>query len=336
MSGGSSEFWAGRRVFVTGATGFLGSWMVQELRRRGAFVVGLVRDIAAEPLLFDEALSRSDFSVFGRLEDYDCLLRALNEYDIETVFHLAAQPLVGVALNEPRGTFEANIRGTWNLLEACRQVAAVKRVVVASSDKAYGIAERLPYDEEMPLEGCAPYDVSKSCADLIAQAYYTTYDLPVCVTRSANFYGGGDLNFSRIVPGTIRSALRGEPPVLRSDGTPIRDYIFIGDVVDGYLTLAEAMEREEIRGRAYNFSIETPLSVLAITERILALMGRTDLRPVILKVAKAEIPEQHLSAARARRELGWRPRYGLGQGLAETVAWYRAHLARFAGNVPAQ
>lgn len=332
MSGGSGEFWAGRRVFVTGATGFLGSWMVQELRRRRAFVVGLVRDIPAEPLLFDEALSRPDFSVHGRLEDYDCLLRVLNEYDIETVFHLAAQPLVGVAFSEPRGTFEANIRGTWNMLEACRQVATVKRIVVASSDKAYGIAERLPYDEEMPLEGRAPYDVSKSCADLIAQAYYATYDLPVCVTRSANFYGGGDFNFSRIVPGTIRSVFRGEPPVLRSDGTPIRDYIFIGDVVGGYLTLAEAMDRGEIRGRAYNFSIETPLPVLAITERILALMGRADLRPVILKVAKAEIPEQHLSAARARRELGWRPQYGLEQGLAETVAWYRAYFARSAGD----
>jgi CDP-glucose 4,6-dehydratase len=326
-----SEFWAGRRVFVTGATGFLGSWMVRELRHRRAFVVGLVRDIPAEPLLFDEALSRPDFSVFGRLEDYDCLLRALNEYDIETVFHLAAQPLVGVALNEPRGTFEANIRGTWNMLEACRQVATVKRIVVASSDKAYGVATRLPYDEEMPLEGRAPYDVSKSCADLIAQAYHATYDLPVCVTRSANFYGGGDLNFSRIVPGTIRSVLRAEPPVLRSDGSPIRDYIFIRDVVDGYLTLAEAMERSEVRGRAYNFSIEAPLSVLAITERILALMGRTDLRPVILDVAKAEIPEQHLSATRARRELDWRPQYGLDQGLAETVAWYRAWFTRIGG-----
>jgi CDP-glucose 4,6-dehydratase len=214
------------------------------------------------------------------------------------------------------------------MLEACRQVATVKRIVVASSDKAYGIAARLPYDEEMPLEGRHPYDVSKSCADLIAQAYHATYGLPVCVTRSANFYGGGDLNFSRIVPGTIRSALRGERPVLRSDGTPIRDYIFIRDVVDGYLTLAEAMEWGEIRGRAYNFSIETPLSVLAITERILALMGRADLRPVILDVAKAEIPEQHLSAARARRELGWRPHYGLEQGLVETIAWYRGYFAR--------
>ena len=323
-----SAFWNGRRVFVTGATGFLGSWLVRELRHRGAMVVGLVRDLPAEPLLLDDALARPDLSVHGRLEDFDVLLRALNEYEIETVFHLAAQPLVGVAFNAPRGTFDANIRGTWNMLEACRQVATVKRVVAASSDKAYGTAPRLPYDEEMPLAGRHPYDVSKSCADLIAQAYHATYGLPVCVTRSANFYGGGDLNFSRIVPGTIRSVFRGEAPVLRSDGTPIRDYIFIRDVVDGYLTLAAAMDRAEVPGRAYNFSIEMPLSVLEITERILALMDRPDLRPVILNTARAEIPAQHLSAARARRELDWSPRYGLGQGLTETIAWYRHYLAK--------
>lgn len=319
-----SAFWAGRRVFVTGATGFLGAWLVRELRHRGAFVAGLVRDRPAEPLLAGDALAQPDFSIFGQLEDYDCLLRALNEYDIETVFHLAAQPLVGVALNEPRATFEANIRGTWNLLEACRHVGTVKRIVVASSDKAYGTAPRLPYDEAMPLAGQHPYDVSKSCADLIAQAYHATYALPVCVTRSANFYGGGDLNFSRIVPGTIRSVLRNEAPVLRSDGTLIRDYIFIRDVVLGYLTLAEAMDRPEIPGRAYNFSIDAPLSVLDITNRILALMDREDLRPVILNIARAEIPAQHLSAARARRELNWSPQYGLDRGLTETIAWYRA------------
>ena len=323
-----SAFWNGRRVFVTGATGFLGSWLVRELRHRGAMVVGLVRDLPAEPLLLEDALARPDLSVHGRLEDFDVLLRALNECEIETVFHLAAQPLVGVAFNEPRGTFDANIRGTWNMLEACRQVATVKRVVAASSDKAYGTAPRLPYDEEMPLAGRHPYDVSKSCADLIAQAYHATYGLPVCVTRSANFYGGGDLNFSRIVPGTIRSVFRGEAPVLRSDGTPIRDYIFIRDVVDGYLTLAAAMDRAEVPGRAYNFSIEMPLSVLEITGRILALMDRPDLRPVILNTARAEIPAQHLSAARARRELDWSPRYGLGQGLTETIAWYRHYLAK--------
>jgi CDP-glucose 4,6-dehydratase len=323
-----SAFWNARRVFVTGASGFLGSWLVRELRHRGAMVAGLVRDLPAEPLLSDDPLARPDFSVHGELENFDCLLRAVNEYEIETVFHLAAQPLVGVAFTEPRGTFEANIRGTWNILEACRQVATVKRIVVASSDKAYGTAPRLPYDEAMPLAGRHPYDVSKSCADLIAQTYHATYGLPVCVTRSANFYGGGDLNFSRIVPGTIRSVLRGEPPALRSDGTLIRDYIFIRDVVDGYLTLAEAMDRPEVPGRAYNFSIDMPLSVLAITERILALMDRTDLRPVILNTAKAEIPAQHLSAARARRELAWSPKHGLDQSLAETITWYRTYFSK--------
>jgi CDP-glucose 4,6-dehydratase len=324
----AGNYWEGQRVFVTGTTGFLGSWMVLELHQRGAFVVGLVRDLPRESLLLADEQSRPDYTVLGHLEDYECLLRGLNEYEIDTVMHLAAQPIVGTAFREPRATFEANIRGTWNMLEACRQTSTVKRVVVASTDKAYGTAPKLPYDETMPLEGRHPYDVSKSCADLIAQAYHVTYDLPVCITRFANFYGGGDLNFSRIVPGTILSVLRGEAPVLRSDGTMIRDYIFIRDVVSGYLTLAEAIDQPEIRGRAYNFSVDIPLSVLQLTEEILSVMGREDLRPVILNVAKAEIAEQHLSAARARRELNWRPLYDLKAGLVETVAWYRDYLSR--------
>ena len=335
MLDGHSSFWASRRVFVTGATGFLGSWMVQELRQEAAFVVGLVRDLPREQLLFDSALSRPDFSVIGRVEDFDCLLRALNEYEIDTVMHLAAQPIVGTALREPRATFETNTRGTWNLLEACRQVNTVKRVLVASSDKAYGTAPRLPYDETMPLDGRHPYDVSKSCADIIAQTYHDTYGLPVCITRFANFYGGGDLNFSRIVPSTIRSVLHDESPVLRSDGTMIRDYIFIRDVVGGYLTLAEAMDRPEIWGRAYNFSTETPLSVLQLTEAILEVMQRPDLRPIILNTARSEIAEQHLSAARAREELGWSSRHSLEAGLRETVAWYRRHHALASGGTAA-
>jgi CDP-glucose 4,6-dehydratase len=324
----SGTFWADRRVFVTGATGFLGSWMVRELRHRGAFVVGLLREFPREETRLGDEQSRADFLVHGHVEDYECLLRALNEYDIETVFHLAGQPLVGTALQEPRATFEANVRGTWNLLEACRQIGTIKRIVVASTDKAYGSVAKLPYDETMPLEGRHPYDVSKSCADMIAQAYHATYGLPVCITRSANFYGGGDVNFSRIVPGTIRSVLRGEPPVLRSDGTMLRDYIYIRDVVSGYLTIAEAIDRPEIRGRAYNISGGDPLSVLQLTELILEVMERRDLRPIILNVAKAEITEQHMSWARARRELHWSPRYELREGLEETVSWYRGYLSR--------
>jgi len=321
-------FWTDRRVFVTGCTGFLGAWTVQELRRRGAVVVGLVRDVPHETSLLGTDQARPDFTVFGQLEDFDCVLRAVNEYEIETTFHLAAQTIVGTALREPRGTFEANIRGTWNVLEACRQISTVRRIVVASTDKAYGTADQLPYDETMPLAGRHPYDVSKACADMIAQGYHETYQLPVCITRCANFYGGGDLNFSRIVPGTIRSVLAGTAPVLRSDGTMIRDYIYIHDVVEGYLMLAEAMDRPEIWGRAFNLSTEQPLSVLALTRRILAVMGRQDLEPVILNETRAEILEQHLSAERARRELGWKPRYSLDQSLTETADWYRRYIER--------
>jgi CDP-glucose 4,6-dehydratase len=321
-------FWSDRRVFVTGCSGFLGTWTVQELRSHGAFVVGLVRDIPRESTLLGTEWSRPDFTVLGHLEDYDCILRALNEYEIETVMHLGAQPIVGTALRDPRGTFEANIRGTWNVLEACRQVSTVRRIVVASTDKAYGTADRLPYDETMQLAGRHPYDVSKACADMLAQGYHETYQLPVCITRCANFYGGGDLNFSRIVPGTMRSVLAGTRPVLRSDGTMIRDYIYIRDVVGGYLTLAEAMDRSDIWGRAFNLSTEEPLSVLELTRRILAVMGRQDLEPVILNETRAEIQEQHLSAGRARRELGWKPQHTLDQSLAETGDWYRAHIER--------
>ncbi|HXN88141.1 MAG TPA: NAD-dependent epimerase/dehydratase family protein, partial [Methylocella sp.] len=229
--GEPNAFWNGRNVFVTGSGGFLGAWMLKELRARGAFVVGLMRDQpgGASPPLHPNA--QPDFVVQGRLEDYECMLRALNEYEIETVLHLAAQPIVGTAYRNPRSTFEANIRGTWNLLDACREISTVKRIIVASSDKAYGNAERLPYDESMPLLGRHPYDVSKSCADLIAQSYHLTYGLPVSITRAANFYGGGDLNFNRIIPGTIRSVLNGSSPILRSDGTMVRDYIYVRDVV---------------------------------------------------------------------------------------------------------
>jgi CDP-glucose 4,6-dehydratase len=321
------KFWSGRNVFVTGVSGFLGTWMVKELRERGAFVVGLMRDQPGAASASFHFETQADYIVQGCLEDYECVLRALNEYETETVLHLAAQPIVGVAYRNPRSTFEANIRGTWNLLEACREIASVKRIVVASSDKAYGNAERLPYDESMPLLGRHPYDVSKSCADLIAQSYHQTYGLPVSITRAANFYGGGDLNFNRIVPGTIRSVLNGTPPILRSDGTMIRDYIYVRDVVAAYLLLAESMDDEKFWGQAYNFSLEIQLSVLEVTNKILEVMRRTDLKPIILNEAKAEIPVQYLSAARARCELGWTPRFSLQEGLAETVDWYKNYFA---------
>jgi CDP-glucose 4,6-dehydratase len=327
MTDGADRFWSGRRVFVTGATGLLGCWTVRELRRQGAFVVGLVRGTSGQTTRLGDEFSRPDVSVRGAVEDFDSLLRPLRDHEIETVLHLAAQPIVGTALRDPRGTFEANIRGTWNVLDACRQVDTVRRIVVASSDRAYGTAEQPPYDETMRLAARHPYDVSKACGDMIAHAYHATYDLPVAIARSTNFYGGGDLNFSRIVPGTIRSVLRGERPVLRSDGTMVRDYIYIRDVVEGFLRLAEAMDRAEVRGRAYNFSVEQPQSVLELTTLILRVMGREDLRPVVLNETRAEIQEQHQTAARARRELGWVPRHSLESSLAETVEWYRAYFA---------
>lgn len=255
------------------------------------------------------------------------MLRAVNEYEVDTVLHLAAQAIVGVANRNPMSTFEANIRGTWTVLEACRLSPKVRRIVIASSDKAYGTSLQMPYVETLPLQGRDPYSASKSCTDLVAQCYHGTYGTPVCITRCANFFGGGDLNFSRIVPGTIRSVLQGERPLLRSDGTMIRDYIYVRDVVEGYLHLAERMEDPAVCGQAYNFSIERPMSVLAITNLILSLMKRPDLTPVILGEATSEIPVQYLSAAKAREDIGWKPARTLEDALLETIEWYRRHFA---------
>jgi CDP-glucose 4,6-dehydratase len=319
-------FWADKRVFVTGSSGFLGSWLCGALNRAGATAIGLVRD-RGRAISERDAAETPHFIVHGAVEDYETVLRAINEYEADTVFHLAAQPIVGIALRHPRSTFEANIRGTWNVLEACRELGGrVRRIVVASSDKAYGAAAMLPYNEEMPLNGRHPYDVSKSCGDLIAQTYHACYRLPVCITRAGNFFGGGDLNFNRIVPGTVRAALTGERPVLRSDGTMIRDYIYVRDIVLAYLRLAEAMDDPNIHGQAFNFSNEQPLSVTALVERILAVSGRADLEPIILGEAGNEIPSQHLDAGKARALLGWKPGWTLDAALAETIEWYRAWL----------
>jgi CDP-glucose 4,6-dehydratase len=325
---GSADFWADKRVFVTGASGFLGSWTVRELNLRGATTIAYVRDRGRHLTRRDDPLTEPHFTVAGALEDYETVLRAINEYEVDTVLHLGAQPIVGTANRNPRSTFEANIRGTWHVLDACREVGAkIRRIVVASSDKAYGTAPHLPYDETMPLEGRHPYDASKSCTDIIAQSYFHTYGLPVCITRAGNFFGGRDLNFNRIVPGVARWALRGERPVLRSDGSMIRDYIYVRDVVLAYLLLAERMEDPALHGQAFNFSTEQPLSVMALMHRVLAAAGRSDLEPIVLGQATHEIPEQHLSAAKARAVLGWAPAFTLYAALAETVAWYRDWLA---------
>ena len=320
-------FWPDRRVLVTGASGLLGSWLVRELLERQASVVALVRDDVWKAEFFASGLAGRVDCVRGELIDSYLLGRALNEYAVQTVFHLGAQAIVGVANRNPVSTFESNIRGTWTLLESVRHSPTVQEVVVASSDKAYGDQETLPYTEDMPLQGTFPYDASKSCADLIALSYAKTFGLPVSVTRCGNIVGGGDLNYNRLVPGTIRSVLRGGSPVIRSDGHYVRDYIYVKDVVDAYLRLAEKAASEDVRGRAFNLSNEDPRSVIDVVDRILALMDRKDLRPTILNEAVYEIRKQYLSARRARETLGWRPRYSLDEGLRETIGWYREHLS---------
>jgi CDP-glucose 4,6-dehydratase len=316
-----------RTVLVTGATGLVGSWLCRRLLDDGAQVVALVRDWDPQSEFIRSGDIKRCAVVSGCLEDYPTVVRAIAEHGADTVFHLGAQAIVGTAFISPLATFEANIRGTYNLLEACRvHRDQVTRVVVASSDKAYGQSARLPYTEDMPLNGRHPYDVSKSCADLLAQTYAASYGLNLAVARCGNIYGGGDLNWSRIVPGTIRSVLEGKPPVLRSDGSFIRDYIYVEDVVDAYLALAEAAGREGVRGEAFNFSPHRPLSVLEITRAVLAAMDRSDLQPVILASAKAEIKDQYLDCGKAARLLDWEPRFSLEDGLEATVAWYRSFM----------
>jgi len=320
------SFWLDRPVLVTGCTGFLGSWLTIALVEEGATVVGLVRDEVPFSLLRRSGYQDRIAIVRGDVTDYELIERALNEYEIDAIFHLAAQTIVTIANRAPLSTFESNIRGTWTVLEAARRSPTITRVVVASSDKAYGAHETLPYTEDAPLLGCHPYDVSKACADLIARAYAATYDLPVAVTRFANLYGGGDLNWNRLVPGTMRSLMRGERPIVRSDGTLLRDYLYVQDATRGYMKLSECLDKPEVRGEAFNFGMDAPKSVLEMIQAIIAVIGRPDLEPVVLANAPNEIQAQYLDSSKARRLLEWTPRYSLEEGLRETLAWYREFL----------
>jgi len=327
VNGTVAGFWQDTNVFVTGCTGILGSWLTRELVRRGANVVGLVRDRVPRSLILNSEEWNAVTAVHGDVEDLELVERALNEYEIDSVFHLAAQTIVGTANRSPLSTFESNIKGTWVLLEAARRTRSVRRVVVASSDKAYGEHTQLPYDETFALQGRHPYDASKSCADLLAQSYHATFDLPVTITRCGNLYGGGDLNWNRLVPGTIKALLRGERPVIRSDGTWVRDYFYVLDAVHAYLALAERMDDRSLWGQAFNFSNEIQMTVLDVVRRLRELMLCTDLEPVVLGEARAEIPHQYLSAAKARRLLGWEPVYDVERGFLETIDWYRDFFA---------
>jgi len=321
------RYWASRRVLVTGATGIVGSWLCQALLARGASVVALVLDDDPQSRFYSDAVAGACSIVRGNLADFADCMRAINSYECEVVFHLGAQTIVGTALRDPLECFESNIRGTYNMLEAARRLQPlVKAFVVASTDKAYGDAPVLPYTEAMPLNGKHPYDVSKSCADLLAAAYHHTYGLPVTIARCGNIYGGGDLNWSRIVPGTIRSLLCGERPVLRSDGAPVRDYLYVKDAVDAYVALAEASDRAGVAGEAFNFGTQSGSTALSIVEAIGRVM-QVEVNPVVLDAAPMEIREQTLDSSKARERLGWRPRWDLDDGLRETVAWYLAQLA---------
>jgi CDP-glucose 4,6-dehydratase len=319
--------WFGRPVLVTGASGLLGSALVRLLVEEKAAVVCLIRDWVPQSELVRSGLLERVRVVRGDIVDQAFMERVLGEYEIDTLFHLAAQTIVSIANRNPVATLETNIRGTWSVLEAARRSPACKQIVVASSDKAYGAQEKLPYSEETPLEGRHPYDASKSCADLIAQMYAHSYGLPVCVTRCGNFYGPGDLNWNRIVPGTMRSALLGERPIIRSDGSFVRDYIYVEDGAAAYMDTAKALsERRDLAGHAFNFSNEEPLTVRQIVARILAAVGRGDLEPEVRNEASNEIREQFLSSKKAREMLAWKPRFTLDQGLQRAAAWYRKQL----------
>ncbi|NER37230.1 MAG: NAD-dependent epimerase/dehydratase family protein [Oscillatoria sp. SIO1A7] len=321
------KFWQDRPTFITGATGLVGGWLVRQLLSSGADVVCLVRDWVPQSLLVRNQFLENVKIVRGDVRDRALLERILGEYEIDTVIHLAAQTIVGVANRNPISTFESNIAGTWCLLEACRHSPSVKQIILASSDKAYGEAKELPYNEETPLLGRHPYDVSKSCADAIAQTYAQTYGSPVAITRCGNFYGGGDLNWNRIVPGTIRSVLRGQPPIIRSDGQYVRDYFYVEDGAAAYTLLAEklALDPENLSGQAFNFSNEIQVTVLELVNRILTLMG-SSLKPDILSQASNEIRHQSLSATKARTMLDWRPLFSLDEGLRRTIDWYKEFL----------
>jgi CDP-glucose 4,6-dehydratase len=322
----NKEFWQDRPTLVTGGTGLLGGWLVRYLLAAGADVVCLVRDWVPQSELVRASLIDNVKVARGDVRDQATLERVLGEYEVDTVIHLAAQTIVGIANRNPVSTFETNIAGTWSLLEAARRSPAVKQIVIASSDKAYGEHETLPYSEDAPLIGRHPYDVSKSCADLIAQSYAVTYGLPVAVTRCGNFYGGGDLNWNRIVPGTIRSVMRGQRPVIRSDGQFIRDYFYAEDGAAANMLLAERLATDpKLHGQAFNFSNEIQVTVTELVDRVLQAMG-SDLKPEIRNEAANEIRHQYLSAAKARELLGWGPLFTLDEGLAATIAWYQEFL----------
>lgn len=318
--------WQNKKVFITGADGFIAACLAKKLIELNAQVFVLIRDFKKEAAYKIFGLENKLTQVQGDLVDFELLERVLNEYSIDTCFHLAAQALVQIANRSPLSTFESNIKGTWNILEACRNTKTLERVVVASSDKCYGSQKDLPYTEESPLSGLYPYDASKACADILARSYFVSFGLPVAVARNANTYGGGDLNFSRIIPDAICCLLEGREFIIRSDGAPERDYMYIDDATRAYLALAENIGKKEVNGEAFNFGTEKPVSALALFKIIARLCGKEKAEPKILGEAKNEIDRQYLGIGKAKEILGWSPKFSLEQGLTESIEWYKIYL----------
>ena len=326
----NKEFiWFDKTALVTGASGIVGSWLIRALLEIKCRVVAFVRDSDRNSEFVRNGDHLRVSVVTGKLEEYNDVVRAINEFEVDTVFHLGAQAIVNSARRMPLQTFEANIRGTYNLLEACRVVHShglAARIVIASSDKAYGVLSQLPYTEDMVLRGRHPYDVSKVCADIIAQGYADTYELQIGIARSGNVFGGGDLNWDRIVPGTIRSLIRNENPIIRSDGKYTRDYIYVKDLAEGYIRIAERDVGLNRNSEAFNFGYGQPVSVLEMVNKIRCAMGCENLVPEIRNSVVGEIRDQYLSAEKAKSQLGWIPKYRLENGLEETIAWYREYF----------
>ncbi|MBP6060421.1 MAG: GDP-mannose 4,6-dehydratase [Candidatus Pacebacteria bacterium] len=320
------NFWQDRRLFITGASGLVGGWLVKALLEKGADVVILLRDWVPGSDLITAKLLEKTTIVRGDLSNSRILERMLAEYEIQSVIHLAAQTIVPIANKNPLSTFESNIAGTWHLLEACRSIKSIRSIVVASSDKAYGDAPTLPYKEDMPLRAVYPYDVSKACADMISLSYAKTFNMPIAITRCGNFFGGGDLNWNRIIPGTIRSVIRNQAPVIRSDGTLIRDYIYVEDAVSAYMALTEALSlNPDLKGEAFNFSNETQRTVLELTKKIIKMLD-SNLEPMILGENHGEIQAQYLDSLKSKNILGWSPKFGLEEGLRKTTHWYKKYF----------
>ncbi|MFH1751046.1 MAG: NAD-dependent epimerase/dehydratase family protein [Candidatus Micrarchaeota archaeon] len=322
---GGDGFWHDKNIFITGASGFVGGAVLRKLVDAGANTVALVRDFVPKSQLFESGLYSKTVMVHGNLEDYGLIRRTLAEYEIQVIFHVGAQTQVTTALADPIGTFEANIEGSWNVLEAARNSKSIESVVVSSSDKAYGIPDKLPYTEDMALKGAFPYEVSKSCVDLIAHSYFKTYGLPVTITRCGNTYGEGDLNFRRLIPKVIKYVECGMPLAMRSDGSPKRDFVYLGDIVDAYLLLGSSAHGNGIAGEAFNFSSGRAFVVRDVVKLMLKLMG-SDMLPNWAQLAEKEIPEQYLSIEKAKRVLGWEPKTDLETGLKRTISWYRDFL----------